>query len=96
MVENKDIGKAVKEIKGKRRSLVVSGNDQDRNPRLGKVHKRSDQFVEGIPRDIVFVEEIAAVDEEIGFCFQSVFHYAEKILKNGLRPFSAPFGVGYG
>ena len=55
----------MKEIKGKLRSLVVSGNDEDGDPRLRKVHKRSDQFVEGFPLDIVFVEEIAAVDKEI-------------------------------
>ena len=75
----------------------LAGNDQDGTvARLGKRHKRPDQFVEGIARDIVFVEKITAVDKEINLGSQSVFDHAYKIFKNRLGPLSASVGVGYG
>ena len=43
-----------------------------------------DEFVEHLSRDIIFIEEVSAVNKEIGLIVNCVFYYGQKVFKDGI------------
>ena len=83
----------MEEIKGKLRSFVIAGDDQDGCADPCKIKDRPNQLIECVSRDIVFVKEISAVNEEIHLTFDRMFNNRQEVIENGLGPSLASLQV---
>ena len=83
----------MEKIKGELGSLVITGDNQHGYPPPAEIQKGPDQFIEYLPRNVVFVKEISAMNEKIGFNVYRVLYNRQKVFKNGVGPSLTPLGV---
>ena len=75
---------------------MVSWDDQDVHLGADEMHKGSNEFIKGIPWDIISIEEVSAVNKKVSLDLEGVFHNSFKILKNRIRPLLSPLGIRLG
>ena len=76
----------MKQVKGKFRSFMVSRNHQNPRAAISQFYNGLNEEIKGLSRDIVIIEQIPAVNKQIGLNIPGVVDHGLEIPENGVGP----------